>query len=308
MSNWHKAIQLYAANSGQDILNAQPDLWGLSKLYWAELMLEENTAVKMSNIKKIRNALSDAEKTLFVDARNKLGTLLPNSAFTAALLDNDLREANRWLKAGQKYRNLGLTDTRTLKSLYREELIEFYNLAAQTAALKSDYTDMWAWIESAQAYSRNSAFYTNTRARVDPSYVEQYLRKSLDNVEVAAGSFGLESEASNLVSAFLGKGVISALWRVEVNATALLMSKFMELHVNYSVPPARALTEAQQWLRSSSINQLSSYLQELLMDYPRSESDSIMAILVALGDNQSAGSSRPYENPYYWGGFIYLGA
>jgi len=289
MSNWHKAIQLYAANSGQDILNAQPDLWGLSKLYWAELMLEENTAVKMSNIKKIRNALSDAENTLFVDARNKLGTLLPNSALTAALLDNDLREANRWLKAGQKYRNLGLTDTRTLKSLYREELIEFYNLAAQ-------------------AYSRNSAFYTNTRARVDPSYDEQYLRKSLDTVEVAAGSFGLESEASNLVSAFLGKGVISALWRVEVNATALLMSKFMELHVNDSVPPARTLTEAQQWLRSSSINQLSSYLQELLMDYPRSESDSIMAILVALGDNQSAGSSRPYENPYYWGGFIYLGA
>ena len=583
MSNWHKAMQLYAANSDQNILNAQPDLWALSKLYWAELMLEENRSIKMSNLQNIRKALRDAEANLSADARNKLGTLLPNSALTASLLANDLREAGRWLKAGQKYRNRGLTDTKSQKALYREDLIEFYSLAAHTAALKSDSSNMWSWIESGQAYSRNSAFYTNTKSKVNPYYVEQDLKKSLNIVdavlgitissagssivattkirgklvsrvmqlvtpnnepfdrhamerilygstfnqafsraalggwmgayaatdqagslstsnaflntiqklsvdhwqafgrpikeileklsitpeskialiipdqmaflplraaknpingkslldyysiaqvpslkvlnnslfqkhtldrnilglynptgdiknsllekhfvsnslkllrvkelaagmsagtfmrtlqrnnpqyiylsthgsalssthhgiflggnnlltandvrnlkgslntelvvisacEVAAGSFGLEHQASNLASAFLGKGVkgvISALWRVEVNATALLMSKFMERYINDGIAPAQALTEAQQWLRDSSIDQLSRYLTELLIEYPSSDTDAIKSILLALGDNQKEGSSKPYENPSYWGGFIYLGA
>jgi len=582
-SNWHKAMQLYAANFDRNILNAQPDLWGLSKLYWAELMLEENITVKLNNLQNIRKALHEAETVLSVDARNRLGTLLPNSALTASLLAKDIMVANRWLKAGQKYRNRGLTDTRSQKALYREDLIEFYSLAAHTAALKSDSSDMWSWIESAQTYSKNSAFYTNTRSKVDPYDVEQDLKKSLDIIdvvlgitissagssivattkvrgklvsnvvhlvtpsgvpfdrhamerilygstfnqafskaslggwigaysatdhagtlststaflsnirklstdhwlsfgkiikemldklaidpqskialvipdkmsflplraarnpingktlldyysisqipsikvlktslfrkykkdksmlglynptgdiensllekhfisnslnlkntkelpagmsansfmrtlhnanpqyiylsthgaafsstqhgiflghnnlltandvrnlrgrlntelvvisacEIAAGSFGLDPKASNLASAFLGigaKGVISALWRVEVNATALLMSKFMGRHVNDGIAPARALTEAQQWLRDSSINQLSAYLTELLMNYPSSGTDAIKSILVALGDNQNEGSSKPYENPSYWGGFVYFGA
>ncbi len=131
----------------------------------------------------------------------------------------------------------------------------------------------------------------------------------LSACEVGLASKDLNPEPSNLASAFLSKGaggVISALWRVEVNSTALLMCKLLEQIVIDKTEPAIALTKAQIWLRDSSADDLKLFLLELLGTYPSSATHSIENILAALSNYR--GSDKPYSNAYYWGGFFYMGA
>ncbi len=131
----------------------------------------------------------------------------------------------------------------------------------------------------------------------------------LSACEVGLASRSLNPEPSNLASAFLSKGaggVISPLWRVEVNSTALLMCKLLEQIVNDNTEPAIALTKAQMWLRDSSADDFKLFLLGLLGTYPSSATHSIENILTALSNYR--GSDKPYSNTYYWGAFFYMGA
>ncbi len=128
----------------------------------------------------------------------------------------------------------------------------------------------------------------------------------LSACEVGTASLGLNPEPSNLASAFLqlgAKGVISALWRVEENSTALLMCKFLELYFNEQNHPSVALTKAQIWLRDSSADQLSTFLIELLQ-LDNINPIAIQNILAFLSEGR--GRNKPYSNPYYWGAFTYM--
>ena len=47
-------------------------------------------------------------------------------------------------------------------------------------------------------------------------------------------------------------GVLSALWQVDDVATALLIAKFYDLHLDQKLAPAAALRQAQIWLRAAT--------------------------------------------------------
>ncbi|BCJ41111.1 hypothetical protein GCM10010168_45910 [Actinoplanes ianthinogenes] len=80
-------------------------------------------------------------------------------------------------------------------------------------------------------------------------------------------------------------GVVAAHWEVDDRAVALLMARFHDLLAADAASPARALSEAQRWLRETD-------REQLRVAYP-----------------ELAGGRLPrFGNPYYWGAFTLTGA
>jgi CHAT domain-containing protein len=130
-------------------------------------------------------------------------------------------------------------------------------------------------------------------------------------------------------------GVVGSLWQVDDAATALLMAKFYDLHLDEGLSPPAALRAAQIWLRASTRADLIAYgeaaaqsghltpeqsaeLQGRLRSGPRAAegADSRFALSWNIiqnrtGEANNAGthdpSSQPFAHPLYWGAFIYTG-
>jgi CHAT domain-containing protein/tetratricopeptide (TPR) repeat protein len=141
--------------------------------------------------------------------------------------------------------------------------------------------------------------------------------------------FGLPSTFTALGAA----GVISTLWPVSDEATALLIAKFYELHIGAGLAPPTALSKAQAWLRNATSDDLDAYaksatargrlesrhLAEIeaalsLEGMKRSRNSALFEWLV--GNQQAGGTeasiepnrlAHPYAHPYFWAGFIYTG-
>ncbi|MCP5251523.1 MAG: CHAT domain-containing protein [Burkholderiales bacterium] len=103
------------------------------------------------------------------------------------------------------------------------------------------------------------------------------------------------SESIGIPLSFLqagAPGVISSLWLVNDISTAVLMAKFYQLHIDESLEPARALVKAQQWLRSASVREINKLLR---------------AKNVTLDPARYKENTIPYQDWYYWAGFVYIG-
>jgi CHAT domain-containing protein len=122
-------------------------------------------------------------------------------------------------------------------------------------------------------------------------------------------------------------GVLSTLWQVDDLATALLMAKFYDLHLDQNLAPATALKQAQVWLRAASKADLIDFgaaqaarakldpsslakLESTLKSRRRSEGSrgAFWNMLEELASNvQQQFQSHPFAHPYYWAGFVYTG-
>ena len=111
-----------------------------------------------------------------------------------------------------------------------------------------------------------------------------------------------------LTSAFLAAGAMGAIgaqWAVSDAATALLAVRFYDEHLGAKRSPASALQHAQLWLSRSTGSELQSYVQTKAASGSVAARD-VGAISGFLADN--SGSGRPFEHPYFWGGFQLYGA
>jgi len=99
-------------------------------------------------------------------------------------------------------------------------------------------------------------------------------------------------------------GAIGSLWPVDDAATALISSKFYDEHLTKRAPPATALRRAQQWLRLSTAGELQAYLTEGVAR-GRLHPENAGVLSGQLIDMSSA--TKPYEDPYFWGGFQLFG-
>jgi CHAT domain-containing protein len=162
-------------------------------------------------------------------------------------------------------------------------------------------------------------------------------------VVLSACETGLIDIASNpdefvgLPGAFIAlgaTGVLGTLWPVSDAATALLIAKFYELHIDARLTPPTALSGAQAWLRQATSADLDAYAlaaaargrldslqlrqieQQLNPEaLARSRNRAVIERIDADGKLRSghvpAPESpqlvRPYAHPYFWAGFIHTG-
>jgi hypothetical protein len=116
-------------------------------------------------------------------------------------------------------------------------------------------------------------------------------------------------EFIGLPAAFMeigAQGVIASLWPVSDEASALLMSRFYELHIGRSMAPSAALREAQFWLRDATLEELSDYVTSFAAEGRISENQKAelhRAILERSPRAPQDPEARPYSHPYYWAAF-----
>jgi CHAT domain-containing protein len=120
-------------------------------------------------------------------------------------------------------------------------------------------------------------------------------------------------------------GVLGTLWPVSDAATALLMAKFYELHMDAGLSPPTALRGAQVWLRDATRDDLNAFTKvaaargrlqarqlakiESALSKNGPERSPGRAPVGATGTTSAApeAASHPYAHPYFWGGFIHTG-
>lgn len=114
-------------------------------------------------------------------------------------------------------------------------------------------------------------------------------------------------ESLGFPAAFLHGGsstVLSTLWPVDDQATALLVSRFYRELSKGDISPARALREAQIWLRRVTAKELRRLLGEL-KDAPPPAGPTAARLRTALRAESS--EACPFAEPYFWAAFTISG-
>jgi CHAT domain-containing protein/Flp pilus assembly protein TadD len=123
------------------------------------------------------------------------------------------------------------------------------------------------------------------------------------------GNQTITSEYVGLVSAFLSRGVsqvVSTLWTVQSDASALVMMQFYHLRQHQS--DVEALNQATRWLRDATATELAQWYQEILQELEPDEPIIRPFIKTQLFNvKKKEPSEKPYHHPYHWAGFIITG-
>ncbi len=125
------------------------------------------------------------------------------------------------------------------------------------------------------------------------SYFEGNRLVVLSACETSLVDINMPSESIGIPLAFLqagAPGVISTLWEVDDSVTAVLMTKFYQLHIKDSLEPSKALRKAQLWLRSANKQEIAKLTKEYY---------------AALNLNDKG--NLPFKDRYYWAGYVYSG-
>ena len=99
------------------------------------------------------------------------------------------------------------------------------------------------------------------------------------------------------------RSLVLSLWKVDDDATALLMTRFYQnllgtrAGLKSALPKAEALAEAKAWLRGAGPEEVGAALAAL----PR-------GTIVRREAVATKPVARPYEDPTYWAGFILIGS
>jgi CHAT domain-containing protein len=125
--------------------------------------------------------------------------------------------------------------------------------------------------------------------------------------------------------------VISTLWPIDDRATALLMAKFYDLHMDDGYEPAAALRSAQAWLQRATLGDILAYIGDAA-NHGRIDEKSARKFSLSVRSGRSENPlfapswdvihqaarqeatippdqhlEQPFQHPYYWAGFYYAG-
>ncbi|MCX4632876.1 CHAT domain-containing protein [Streptomyces sp. NBC_01443] len=126
----------------------------------------------------------------------------------------------------------------------------------------------------------------------------------------------LPDEATGLATGLLQAGsaaVVASLWKVSDVSSALLMARFYALLFpanGEEAPsnPARALREAQLWLRDATARELAQFCRGVLATVKTADNPTALrkaeAALTSVLDQDAC----PFEDPFYWASYVLVGA
>ena len=156
-----------------------------------------------------------------------------------------------------------------------------------------------------------------TVADLESIDLQHYHLITLASCETAlTGNHTITAEYVGLVSAFLSHRIphiLSTLWSVQSNASALLILQFYRQLLKGN-PPAQALRHSQRWLRTLTNRKLHRLYRTVLhhitsTNAPTSAESRIEAFLDQecsdLGTMEP--NQKPYQDPYFWAAFILAG-
>ncbi|MBW2663077.1 MAG: CHAT domain-containing protein [Deltaproteobacteria bacterium] len=125
----------------------------------------------------------------------------------------------------------------------------------------------------------------------------------LSACETALPGTVLPDEVVSLPTGILqagAQGVIGTLWPVADVSAFLLLVRFFSLWPEGGGHPAKALTDAQDWLRQVTVRELGDFVTMLKK---RTDTD----IKLPTFDKWTS-DEIPFSHPFHWGGFAYYGA
>jgi CHAT domain-containing protein len=126
-----------------------------------------------------------------------------------------------------------------------------------------------------------------------------------------AGGEGMLGFAHALVAKG-ARSVVLSRWKVDDDATALLMTRFYEnllgqrKGLKAGMPKAEALREAKAWLRGLSREEAGRQLAKLAGGVPRGERGRVRPALPSL-ETGAKQADRPFAHAYYWAAFVLIG-
>ncbi|MEC4983905.1 MAG: CHAT domain-containing protein [Oscillatoria sp. PMC 1068.18] len=124
----------------------------------------------------------------------------------------------------------------------------------------------------------------------------------------------LISEFIGLASTFLAKQtsfVLSTLWTVNERTTALIIIEFYR-QLRTGKTPQVALKQAQNWLRSVTYRDLANWYRDLAADVAATNEDrqeelEADAAIIECDPAKMESNELPYQNAYFWAGFVLTG-
>jgi CHAT domain-containing protein len=135
-------------------------------------------------------------------------------------------------------------------------------------------------------------------------------------VDVGTGSFSL---ALGFFHAGAGQ-VLASLWKVDEQATSLLMGRFvenlvglrgeigpdgaLEMRDGRPMPSAEALREARDWLRGATRDEVRAATRRMGLG---STAVATRSAAEGLAGEPRTADLLPYADPYFWSGFVLLG-
>jgi tetratricopeptide (TPR) repeat protein len=133
---------------------------------------------------------------------------------------------------------------------------------------------------------------------------------TLSACETALGRKGGGDGQLGFAQAFLTAGsrsVCLSLWKVDDNATALLMDRFYQ-NLKARMGKAEALAEAKQWLRNLSLEEATQRLGAISNGVARGEVQEALKVEPPVADPKADPKEvKPFAHPRYWAAFILIG-
>lgn len=231
-SDWARARALLQANADPSIARVTPGGWGLSRLYLAEMMLEERRPRKMAELAQASRAAADARSVLPPTSPAALRICV--TGLTAALLRRDLTDATTWFSQGlgaipRTAPPVSADYTEDERyGLHLRDMTTLFALGARLAALKNDATTAWRWLEASKRTSPDATRAANPQAAPDTAASARDVAQLLRRFDAVVGIVVTPAGSNLLIHAKSPRGPVSMVSELATNGGPTFDTEEME--------------------------------------------------------------------------------